>query len=95
MRAVHWFRKAANQGDVSSQYSLGWYYNFGKGVEKNYELAAYWYEKSAAHGDQLAQYHLGLLYLHGHGVEQSETKSKYWIEKSGKSSCSCNGCKEG
>ena len=33
--AVKWYRKAAEQGDASSQYLLGWMYSNGRGVIKD------------------------------------------------------------
>ena len=37
--AVNWYTKAANQGDASAQTLLGCCYLYGKGIEKNPELA--------------------------------------------------------
>jgi TPR repeat protein len=39
--AVHWYRKAAEQG--FGRYSLGYMYHHGQGVAQNYAEAARWY----------------------------------------------------
>jgi len=51
-QAVYWFRKAAEQGDVGGQWSLGEMYRDGRGVEKNDEQAVYWFRKAAEQGDR-------------------------------------------
>lgn len=33
--AYYWFRKAAEQGYAKSQYNLGQYYEYGRGIPKN------------------------------------------------------------
>jgi TPR repeat protein len=48
-QAAHWYREAANQGDPFAEASLGIFYNFGKGVPRDYLQAYVWYERSASH----------------------------------------------
>jgi len=50
-QAEHWYREAANQGDVYGQLSLAILYNFGRGVERDYVTAYMWYELAAAHSN--------------------------------------------
>ena len=49
-KAIEWYVRAAKQGDVRVQYSLGRMYIGGKGVEQNYVKAAEWYCKAAEQG---------------------------------------------
>ena len=44
--------KAAQQGNVIAQYNLGWMYETGNTIEKNFGKAFFWYEKSANQGLQ-------------------------------------------
>lgn len=49
-KAIEWYVRAAKQGDVRAQYSLGRMYIEGKGVEQNYVKAAEWYCNAAEQG---------------------------------------------
>ena len=60
--AVKWYRKAVELGHTHAQYSLGYCYYWGKGVEKDEEEAIKWYRKAAEQGDADAQYELGDYY---------------------------------
>jgi len=48
--AVNEWRPLANQGDADAQSNLGWMYENGKGVLKDYKQAAKWYRKAADQG---------------------------------------------
>ncbi len=79
--ALEWFRKAAEQGDLLAQYSLGDMYENGNGVEQDYEEALEWFRKAAEQGLSLAQYSLGLMYENGNGVEQDYEEAEKWFRK--------------
>jgi len=64
------------------QNTLGYMYENGIGVEKNYSDAFFWYKKSAEQGNPYAQWNLGRLYEEGKGTEQDKEKAIYWYEKS-------------
>ena len=51
---MKWWRRAANQEDNSAQVSLGWMYQSGEGVLKDYVLAYKWYNLAAAQGNKNA-----------------------------------------
>ena len=44
--AAKWYRKAAEQGQVDAQYNLGWMYEEGSGVKRNYVQAYKWFSLS-------------------------------------------------
>lgn len=48
-QAEHWYRLAADQGDVYAQASLAILYRFGKGVHQNYVEAYKWFSIATAH----------------------------------------------
>ena len=52
--AFEWWMKAAEQEDVDAQYSLGQYFEFGKGRDIDLVQALFWYQKAEAQGDQWA-----------------------------------------
>jgi TPR repeat protein len=50
-KAVAWFLKAAEQGNVKAQYNLGVMYDTGAGVPRSHTQAVAWYSKAADQGD--------------------------------------------
>ena len=50
-KAVEWWTKAAEQGDLTSQLELGRRYSTGKGVPRDYSKAAEWWTKATERGD--------------------------------------------
>ena len=80
-KAMFWYRKAADRGDASSQFQLGYMYYRGDGVVQDYEEAAFWYRKAAEQGYDLAQYILGRMYEDGEGVTQNDEKAAHWYQK--------------
>ena len=69
-------RKAAELGDVDSQYRLGNCY--AEGEEKNDAEAVKWYRKAAEQGNVDAQCRLGSYYTSGKGVEKNEAEAAKW-----------------
>lgn len=89
LRAVQWFRKAADQGNVHAQCSLGRLYEMGKGVKQDYEQAAYWYRTAeetalelAKQGEKDAQYTLGTMYeFERLGIKKNYKKAIKWYTR--------------
>ena len=79
VKAAHWYRLAANQGDADAQSLLGVLYYNGQGVPQNYVKAAHWYRLAANQGDADAQSFLGDLYYNGQGVPQDYVKAYKWF----------------
>jgi TPR repeat protein len=48
--AAKWYRKAAEQGDICSQYELGMMYEDGHGVPQDFVQAYMWFDLEAAQG---------------------------------------------
>ncbi len=47
-KALQWYRKAAEQGEVTAQYNLGVMYDNGQGVPQDYAQAHMWYNLAAS-----------------------------------------------
>jgi TPR repeat protein len=73
--AVHWFRRAADQGFAVAQYNLGILYANGDGVLKDDTEAVKWYRKAAEQGLAQAQSNLGSMYVAACGVPQDYTEA--------------------
>jgi hypothetical protein len=72
----------AERGHADAQYSLGWMYEYGKGVTQDYAQARDWFQKSAAQGNANAQNELGYMYFSGKGVTQDYAQARDWFQKS-------------
>ena len=61
--------------------SLGLFYEYGIGTEKNMSKAIKYYEQSASLENSVAIYNLGLCYEYGTGVEKNIQKAIEHYEK--------------
>ena len=73
--ALTWFRKAAEQGAVIAEFSLGLMYYDGLGVKQDYIEALKWYRKAADRGNAQALYNLGVMYFNGQGVQKNHVQA--------------------
>ena len=60
-KAAELYNEAANQGDMTAQYSLAYMYDKGDGIDKDRDKAMLWYEKAADQGHEAAQNRLNIL----------------------------------
>jgi TPR repeat protein len=81
VKAVNWWRKAAEQNSALAQSCLGTCYYLGQGVDKNYEEAVKWYRKAAEQNRPEAQYSLALCYAKGEGVAKDDLQAVKWFRK--------------
>ena len=80
--AVFWFRKAAERGLASAQWSLGWAYDCGLGLPQyDDHQAALWYRRAAEQGHTKAQIGLGIAYENGWGVPKDSHQAEAWQRK--------------
>ena len=64
VKAVEWFRKAAEQGNDVAQYNLAMCYERGEGVVKDLAEAVKWFRKAAEQGEAEAKARLEELGIH-------------------------------
>ena len=67
------FRSAMNK--------LGECYQYGYGVEQDYQQAINWYQKAAEKGNGWAQDMLGSFYEYGKGVDKDVNLALSWYQK--------------
>ena len=72
----------AEQGDPDAQFSLGFAYKFGIGVDSDWKKAVEWFRKAAEQGQVHAQFRLGSAYWTGEGVDEDLRQAVYWLRKS-------------
>ena len=70
--------KAAELGDAEAQYTLGYMYTKGQGVDQNYKEAIKWFTKAAEQGYAEAQYNLASMYYNGQGVTEDYIEAYKW-----------------
>ncbi|MBO43546.1 MAG: hypothetical protein CMM28_07460 [Rhodospirillaceae bacterium] len=80
-KALSSWRPLAQQGEAESQTRMGYLFEHGKGVERNYQQAVEWYQKAARQGEPAAQFNLGVMYRKGHGVKKDDKIARQWYEK--------------
>jgi hypothetical protein len=68
----------AEHGNAAVQRRLGWFYEKGRCVPKNYTEAMNWYRKAADQGDAYAQYNVGVMYFKGQGVPRDYFEAAKW-----------------
>lgn len=84
-KSEHWYRMAANQGDIDAMVSLGTMYYSGVeeyGIHKDFNTAFHYYQNAAYNGDAAAQFYLACMYLKGEGTEKNLEAAFIWTEKS-------------
>lgn len=73
--AARLYNISASQGNPIAQFSLGFLYLKGLGVQQSFLDAAYWYNKSAAQGNINALTGLSALYYSGNGVAKNYSEA--------------------
>jgi hypothetical protein len=75
-------RRAAERGHAESQMWLGYAYEVGQGVQRDYAEAIKWYRLAAAQGHAGSQCNLGVMYQNGEGVPQDYWEAAGWFYRS-------------
>lgn len=80
VKALRWYRRAADGGDPHGQNNVGSMYLNGLGVASNPEEAVKWYRLAAEQGLSIAQYNLGVRYREGEGVALDLLEAAKWLK---------------
>jgi TPR repeat protein len=78
--AAAWFRKAAEQNNLTAEIRLAEAFRDGRGLPRDPAQAAVWYRRAAEQGDTGAQATLGVLYSMGQGVPQDDAEAYFWFD---------------
>jgi TPR repeat protein len=79
--AVKWFRKAAEKGNMQSQFVMGTMYDKGEDLARDQGEAFRWYRKAAEQGHAQAQFNVGYMYTMGEGVKKDRGEALVWLKK--------------
>ena len=74
-KALYWYEKAANKGDIYGMRNTAIFYLDGKGCNVDKEKGMYWLTKAAEGGHPAALVSLGYKYEQGDLVQQSYQKA--------------------
>jgi uncharacterized protein len=80
--ALRLYKAMADQGNGNAQFSLGAFYEQGRGVTKDFSQAAIWYGLAAKQGHPIAQLNLGILYDNGRGLVRDDVLAHTWLSLS-------------
>ena len=72
-------RLGKDKGHPPAMNAVGYCYQFGKGVSKDYAKALEWYKKAAVQGDATGAYNYGCMHLKGLGVRKNNDIAKKWL----------------
>lgn len=81
IRAIDYYKEAAEMGNAEAQDSLGVCFSEGKWVDKDSIQAVDWWRKAAEQGLATAQCSLGSCYYNGEGVEKDFSQAVNWLRK--------------
>ena len=84
-QAVHFYRLAAENGNIFAQHKLGRCLEKGTGVPRNEAEAVEWYRKAAEHGNTDARCELAYCYKNGIGVAKDEAEAAEWFREAARS----------
>jgi tetratricopeptide (TPR) repeat protein len=90
--AYLWFLKASEKGNASAQNSIGFLYQRGWGVQKDYTLALKWFMKAATENNSNAQNQIGVFFRKGFGVKVNHRTAFEWYAKSAKNGNTAGQC---
>lgn len=82
--------RALKLGNISAYCSLGELYEYGHGVETDYDKAMQYYREAEAKGASGAERHIAAMYFYGHGVERNCKKAFAIYEKNYLQECAEN-----
>ena len=81
-KAVEWFKKAADSGNILSHTYLGMLTHDGIGVVRDYQRAVEYYRFAADLGEPQAQFQLGRMMYDGKGIKKAERQGARLITAS-------------
>jgi len=86
-RAIQYYLKAAEMGNVYAQFNAGYCYYFGNGTEQDISQSEIWFLEAAKQQHDAAYYLLALIYLCAYQEEEDEEdepdydRAIYWCER--------------
>lgn len=81
-KAMEYYLKSADMGNVTAQCLLGLRYTTGKdGIEQDQRKALEFFRRAAERGDDASQFYLGVRYILGDGGVKDPARGFEWLQK--------------
>jgi TPR repeat protein len=80
-RAHELWLPLAEGGDPRAQHAIARLYEKGKGVDRDFKVAAGWFLKAAEKGHADSEYRLAVGHVYGLGVPRDEAAALSWLRK--------------
>ncbi len=74
-KAIEYYSQAIKYGELQATLPMGWYYEGGVSVEKDYKKAFLLYKKAYEEGNLSSAFYLGRMYYFGRGTEENDAKA--------------------
>ena len=81
---INLYKESIKNGSTISMYNLGYYFDNGYNVKRDYMVAYDYYRMAAEQNHTNAQAEVGWMYEKGNGVSQDYYKSAYWYDLAAK-----------
>ena len=78
-QAVEWYRKAADQGNVSGLYHMGVMLEEGSGIDRDFRGSLVYYSKAAEGVFPAATFRIGRIFMEGICVKQDYSAARHWF----------------
>lgn len=80
-KAINWYEKAANQGQLQAQVNCANIYQFGPEAFRNIDKATFWLTKAAEQNDPIAHANLGIIAADNKDFKRAAYHLKFAAEK--------------
>ncbi|MBZ5650845.1 MAG: sel1 repeat family protein [Acidobacteriia bacterium] len=81
LNAIDYLRRSAELGYLPAQVVLGYFYETGSVVSRDFGQASDWYKKAAKQDDRLADWLVGRLYYTGNGIPRDLSAAESWLQR--------------
>ena len=81
LKAVYWYRRAAEQGVDKAQFNLAHCLATGHGASQDYAEARTWMQRAAEQGMVDAQFLMGVMLVEGLGGEADGEQGLAWLQR--------------
>eukprot|EP01027_Heterolobosea_sp_BB2_P009231 GEZU01013630.1.p1 GENE.GEZU01013630.1~~GEZU01013630.1.p1 ORF type:complete len:326 (-),score=66.35 GEZU01013630.1:1022-1999(-) len=79
-RALHWYTRASQQGNVEAFVKVGDYYYYGLGTDVSFENSVKNYQMASNFRNPQATFNLGYMHEHGKGLDQDFHLAKRYYD---------------
>ena len=87
LRSLTWYLIAANNGEATAAYKVGYAYEHGHWFEQDIKKAIEWYEKAVEQGNVEAKFNLSMMLISGDGVDADACRGLKLLKEAAEGGC--------